>query len=62
MLNPLDLADMGEGYPVKRVAVVGNGGSALGALWALGHSQHQVYLYEAQNRLGGSRERSLLQK
>ena len=53
MLNPLDLADMDEEYPVERVAVVGSGVSALGALWALGRSQHRVCLYEAQNRLGG---------
>jgi predicted NAD/FAD-binding protein len=45
--------DKDEEYHVKRVAVVGSGASALGALWALGHSQHRVYLYEAQNRLGG---------
>ena len=46
-------SDMEEEYHVKRIAVVGSGSSALGALWALGHSQHRVHLYEAQNRLGG---------
>ncbi len=61
MLDPLDLADMAEGYPVKRVAVVGSGGSALGALWALGHSQHRVYLYEAQIGSGVTRTQSALE-
>jgi NADPH-dependent 2,4-dienoyl-CoA reductase/sulfur reductase-like enzyme len=44
---------MDQEFRVKHVAIVGSGSSALGALWALGHSQHRVYLYEAEDRLGG---------
>jgi predicted NAD/FAD-binding protein len=33
---------------------VGSGAAGIGALWALNrYSQHNVYLYEAANRLGG---------
>jgi predicted NAD/FAD-binding protein len=36
------------------VAIVGSGAAGIGALWALtNHSQHNVYLYEAADRLGG---------
>jgi len=35
------------------VAIVGSGCAGIAALWALRHSPHDVYLYEAANRLGG---------
>ncbi|KAL8765863.1 MAG: hypothetical protein Q9194_006435 [Teloschistes cf. exilis] len=37
----------------KKVAVVGSGCSGLGALWALKNTDHEVHLYEADERLGG---------
>jgi predicted NAD/FAD-binding protein len=37
----------------KKVAVVGSGCAGIAALWALNRTYHDVYLYEAQNRLGG---------
>ncbi|KAL8851668.1 MAG: hypothetical protein Q9221_003399 [Calogaya cf. arnoldii] len=37
----------------KRVAVVGSGCSGLAALWALKSTDHEVHLYEADERLGG---------
>lgn len=42
------------GHPSsKRVAVVGSGCSGIAALWALKDTDHDVYLYEADGRLGG---------
>jgi predicted NAD/FAD-binding protein len=35
------------------VAVVGSGCAGIAALWALNRSPHDVYLYEASDRLGG---------
>ncbi|KAK3985807.1 glutamate synthase 1 [NADH], chloroplastic [Cladorrhinum sp. PSN332] len=40
-------------YPRKKVAVVGGGSAGLGALWALNRSPHDVYIYDAGDRLGG---------
>lgn len=37
----------------KKVAVVGSGSSGIAALWALNRTYHDVYLYEAADRLGG---------
>ncbi|KZW00435.1 FAD/NAD(P)-binding domain-containing protein [Exidia glandulosa HHB12029] len=38
----------------KRIAVVGSGCAGLGATWLLNeHSEHEVHLYEADNRPGG---------
>ena len=37
----------------KRVAIVGSGCAGLAALWALNRSPHDVYIYEAADRLGG---------
>ncbi|UNI15299.1 Cytochrome c oxidase assembly protein cox11, mitochondrial [Purpureocillium takamizusanense] len=37
----------------KRVAVVGSGCSGIAAVWALKNTVHDVYLYEADARLGG---------
>ncbi len=39
--------------PRKRVAIVGSGCAGIGALWALNRTHHDVYLYEADDRLGG---------
>lgn len=39
--------------PRKKVAVVGGGCAGLAALWALSRTHHDVYLYEAADRLGG---------
>ncbi|KAK1754314.1 glutamate synthase 1 [NADH], chloroplastic [Echria macrotheca] len=39
--------------PMKKVAVVGSGCAGIAALWALNRSPHDVYLYEAADRLGG---------
>jgi predicted NAD/FAD-binding protein len=40
-------------YPRKKVAIVGGGCTGIAALWALNRSPHDVYLYEAADRLGG---------
>lgn len=40
-------------YPRKKVAVVGGGCAGLAALWALNRSPHDVYIYDAGDRLGG---------
>jgi len=37
----------------KKVAVVGSGSPGIGALWALNKTYHDVYVYEASDRLGG---------
>ena len=37
----------------KKVAIVGSGSAGIGALWALNRTHHDVYLYEANDRLGG---------
>lgn len=37
----------------KRIAIVGSGVSGLGALYSLRNTGHDVYLYEAADRLGG---------
>lgn len=37
----------------KKVAVIGGGSSGIAALWALNRTYHDVYLYEAADRLGG---------
>lgn len=37
----------------KKVAIVGSGAAGIGALWALNRTQHDVYMYEAADRLGG---------
>jgi predicted NAD/FAD-binding protein len=39
--------------PRKKVAVVGSGVAGIGALWALNRTPHDVYIYEAADRLGG---------
>jgi predicted NAD/FAD-binding protein len=35
------------------VAIVGSGCAGIAALWALNRSPHDVYLFEAADRLGG---------
>lgn len=37
----------------RRIAIVGNGISGLGALWALQNSPYEVHQYEAADRLSG---------
>lgn len=37
----------------KKVAVIGSGSAGIAALWALNRTYHDVYLYEAADRLGG---------
>ena len=37
----------------KKVAIVGSGCSGIGALYALKNTDHEVHLYEADDRLGG---------
>lgn len=39
--------------PRKKVAVIGSGVAGIGALWALNRTHHDVYMYEAADRLGG---------
>ena len=40
-------------FPRKKVAIVGTGCTGIAALWALNRTHHDVYLYEAADRLGG---------
>lgn len=40
-------------FPRKKVAVVGSGSAGIAALWALNRTYHDVYLFEAADRLGG---------
>lgn len=37
----------------KKVAIIGSGCAGIGALWALNRTHHDVYIYEAADRLGG---------
>ena len=37
----------------KKVAIVGSGCAGIAALWALKSTNHEVHLYEANDRLGG---------
>ena len=37
----------------KKVAIIGSGCSGLAALWALKSTNHEIYLFEAKERLGG---------
>ncbi|KAG9232193.1 hypothetical protein BJ875DRAFT_92935 [Amylocarpus encephaloides] len=41
------------GHDLKKVAIVGSGSAGIGALWALNRTHHDVYIYEAADRLGG---------
>ncbi|KAF3766016.1 FAD/NAD(P)-binding domain-containing protein [Cryphonectria parasitica EP155] len=40
-------------HPRKKVAIVGSGCAGIAALWALNRTHHDVYMYEAADRLGG---------
>ncbi|KAF4995138.1 hypothetical protein FDECE_12883 [Fusarium decemcellulare] len=44
---------MPESRHMKKVAVIGSGCAGIGALWALNKTYHDVYMYEAADRLGG---------
>jgi predicted NAD/FAD-binding protein len=37
----------------KRIAIVGSGISAISALWTLRNTQHEIHLFEKEDRLGG---------
>ena len=37
----------------KKVAIVGSGCAGIGALWALQSTDHEVHLFEGEDRLGG---------
>ena len=43
----------------QKVAIIGSGSAGIAALWALNRTHHDVYLYEAADRLGGSRAYSI---
>jgi len=40
-------------HPRKKVAIIGSGSAGIAALWALNRTHHDVYIYEAADRLGG---------
>lgn len=46
-------ANLTERFPRKKVAIIGSGSAGIGALWALNRTHHDVYIYEAADRLGG---------
>ena len=46
-------SSLAERHPRKKIAIVGGGVAGLGALFALNRTHHDVYLYEATDRLGG---------
>lgn len=47
------MAPLTRSPPRKKVAIVGSGSAGIGALWALNRTHHDVYMYEAAERLGG---------
>lgn len=47
------MADLTVKFPRKKVAIIGSGCAGIGALWALNRTHHDVYIYEAADRLGG---------
>jgi len=47
------MASLTPPFPRKRVAIIGSGCAGIGALWALNRTHHDVYIYEAAERLGG---------
>ena len=47
------MAPLTTRIPRKKVAIIGSGVAGIGALWALNRTHHDVYLYEAADRLGG---------
>lgn len=44
---------MSDTFTRKKVAIVGSGSAGIAALWALNRTYHDVYMYEAADRLGG---------
>ncbi|KAI1873684.1 uncharacterized protein JN550_002953 [Neoarthrinium moseri] len=53
MFLPQSMTSFVNSVPRKRVAIVGTGSAGIGALWALNRTHHDVYVYEAADRLGG---------
>ncbi|KAK9797932.1 putative Amine oxidase domain-containing protein [Seiridium cardinale] len=49
----LSMTSSAHRVPRKSVAIVGTGSAGIGALWALNRTHHDVYVYEAADRLGG---------
>merc|ERR1712093_939106 len=47
------MAPLTPNVPRKKVAIIGSGSAGIGALWALNRTHHDVYIYEAADRLGG---------
>jgi len=47
------MAPLTPQLPRKKVAIIGSGSAGIGALWALNRTHHDVYMYEAADRLGG---------
>jgi predicted NAD/FAD-binding protein len=47
------MAPLTSRAPRKKVAIIGSGSAGIGALWALNRTHHDVYMYEAADRLGG---------
>lgn len=47
------MAPVSNTFSRKRVAIVGSGSAGIAALWALNRTYHDVYLFEAADRLGG---------
>lgn len=47
------MAHPANAVPRKKVAIIGSGSAGIGALWALNRTHHDVYMYEATDRLGG---------
>lgn len=47
------MAPLTHKFPRKKVAIIGSGSAGIGALWALNRTHHDVYMFEADSRLGG---------
>ncbi|KAG4432683.1 hypothetical protein IFR05_011832 [Cadophora sp. M221] len=47
------MAPLTPSVPRKKVAIIGSGSAGIAALWALNRTHHDVYIYEAADRLGG---------
>jgi predicted NAD/FAD-binding protein len=50
---PFKYGSLTNPVPRKKIAVIGSGSAGIAALWALNRTHHDVYIYEAADRLGG---------
>ncbi len=51
--NQMMVRPLTPNVPRKKVAIIGSGCAGIAALWALNRTHHDVFIYEAADRLGG---------